>query len=64
MATIDNSEMQVFTYFTHWSRRGTHVLMRLGRKWIYGGQPIFISKDACRAWPKTAKNPRWPPAAF
>ena len=29
--------------------------MHLGGKWIYGGQPIYILKDACRVWTKVAK---------
>ena len=30
--------------------------MHLGRKWIYGGQPVNTQKVACRAWLKTAKK--------
>ena len=29
--------------------------MHLGRKWIYGCQRIYISRDGCRVWPKTVK---------
>ena len=29
--------------------------MHSGKRWIYGGQPVYISKDTCRVWPKTAK---------
>ena len=42
MAAIEHGEMHVFTYFIHWSPSGLHFLMYLGRKKIYGGQPVYI----------------------
>ena len=55
MASIDHSEKPSIHLFHPLIFQWTSFLMHLGRKWIYGGQIVYILKDACRAWPKTAK---------
>ena len=55
MTTVDHGEMQVFTYFIHWSPSELYFLLYFPRKKIYGGQPVYIYKDACRVRSKTTK---------
>ena len=53
MAAIDHSEK--LTSSTGLPVDHIFKCIDSGRKWIYGGQPVYIFKDACRDWPKTAK---------